>query len=1716
MKQAKTRLMAMAFVLAAVLLMVSCDGFLTDPIDGPEPEPIRSVLTDAEHETTVVVDGIIYGITEEGIFISDASDGMIFVSTDPSDLKTGDRVFVIGTFDRMDGVKPVIDRVTTFNVSGSGDPLLPETEDLEPVSIYDPTDKTDVWYDYLILTGTIAKEESSYFLEFEDTRLSFSESSSNALLDDFIGEFVELPVILADATDDRMSLLFVDDVSDIVLTVWETPVEIVQSHLDDTMVDTIQFGNLDLPLNHELITGSISWESSDESVITSEGIVKYDNDDTLATLTATLEIDGVTHTFDYDVTVVGMGDYRMLDDYENELFDMIETYPDIADLHIYGYSFWGRPLYALEISSALGVDDGRPEHVHAASIHAREWPSGEVAMDLAWHLLEHYGSDDRITDLVDDVRIWILPVTNPDGFLKTVELRETEWEPYAAGMWRKNVSPNADGSIGTDLNRNFSYNYGLDGSGNTTSITYWGESPMSEIENVAYDDFFSSRDVISVVHGHTYLEVIYVDQNHQLSLDIAKDMQAINGYEPRGGLTGGSQDQNTAGLYNALSWTIEYGKEFIPPYEGYPGPGLKVGAFDEVFEAFTMKYSVFLEEDITGNLVYGEYGHAYQIPDEADGNIVLIRRGDGLTYQTKVENAMEKGAKAVIVFNDEPSVMRLPNVDDGDVPPIPVMYMSGEVGEMLVEAYLDDQDMQAELIAHYFQQDSQKRVFERNLEPLLIAIDAARDHASVVTGQLVDRETGATLSGRITKENDYVAPFGGIFEGDYMRHEHHTAIDVQNGSFTWHMTPSDQRELKAAPYLFTAHVDGYHPLIKTLTIDDFNQTHDLTFELVPLGEPVPDDYDDYLQDLATWTEWLIAKIPEQPTQDDRIYVRLAQDAIDRFIDFGGNTTLLANFPDFESAQNAISDLEDAMITEIEDGLNALPDDITSDNQAEILEIRAWVTEAETQGIDIGLDLTPLLDAEEALRVYFTENYETESALTLTPVNHNNTWLTDFENRWDDDYTGNTVARQTFEPLRYYSVSHGSLDTNPRYMTFDITDKPYAFVEGYVGSSDRAFSTTMHPTHLRIYLDGELVYTAINEYYHPANHYRIDITGASTITFEIYAPQVNGSNYANRIAFMEPIFLIPQSSEQDQAIEAIENAIDQLPDPITLDDEDDVTSIRQMITDALSLGVIESMIANMDVLLAAESALEDLYVQERTSEIIALIDALPETITTDDRQLIWDTWKAVSEAHLFGVPFEDITNLAVLEAKENELDDAYRESYEFVSLFTLGDPGVGNRQSSWLVDYDNRWSDWETYPERTIGGLSFEPLKFYAVSHGSLDTTPRYIQYDISQKGFDFVRGYLGISDAPYNSQYPLDFVIYGDGEILYEARLDYLEAPHYYFLDVSDVTWLRFEWSAENTSPNGYANRIVFVEPTFMIALTSEVDASIDAIESAIAALPDPITLDDESDISAIRQMIVDAGPIGVTESMIGNIATLETAEKAIEDLHIAEKANEVIDIIDNLPETITLDDQDAIWNTWLAVSEAYLFGVTSDQITNLGVLEQKEQELDQIYSQTHDFVSLFTLGDPGPENRQSTWLVDYDNRWTDWETNPDRTIGGLSFEPLSFYSVAHGGLDTTPKYLQFDLSEKNFDYVRGYLGIADEPYNSLYPVDFVIYGDGEILFEARLDYLEPPYFYFLDVSDVTWLRFEWSAENTSPNGYTNRIVFVEPVFLENKESDEG
>jgi carboxypeptidase T len=187
----------------------------------------------------------------------------------------------------------------------------------------------------------------------------------------------------------------------------------------------------------------------------------------------------------------GLDHLLMSSDLSAYLDGVVAAHPQIVRKFSIGTSYEGREIWAVKISDNVALDEDEPEVVIMAQIHAREWASQSLALYIIDLLTSGYGTDSRITQIVDGTEIFIVPTLNPDG-------ADYDLGGSSTRSWRKNRQPiKGSTSIGIDLNRNFGFKWACCGGGsnNPPNDKYRGWSPWVAPEVVAYRDFVSSRVV---------------------------------------------------------------------------------------------------------------------------------------------------------------------------------------------------------------------------------------------------------------------------------------------------------------------------------------------------------------------------------------------------------------------------------------------------------------------------------------------------------------------------------------------------------------------------------------------------------------------------------------------------------------------------------------------------------------------------------------------------------------------------------------------------------------------------------------------------------------------------------------------------------------------------------------------------------------------------------------------------------------------------------------------------------------------------------------------------------------------------------------------------------------------------------------------------------------------------------------------------------------------
>jgi len=294
----------------------------------------------------------------------------------------------------------------------------------------------------------------------------------------------------------------------------------------------------------------------------------------------------------------GRTEYRRYPDYLREMDELAAQYPGLVrKFTLPKKSVMGQDIVGLEISKDVNrTDDGKPAYVVMGLHHAREWPSGEVNMEFALDLARSFGTDERVTQLLERERVFVIPVINPDGFhisREDVQPTEPQFEgtANAGSNKRKNCAANVaveegepcENRSGVDLNRNYAAYWGGNGASTFFPLDdYRGPAPWSEPETQAVHEFSQRLQITNFQTIHNVAALVLRPPGFRaqgLAPDEARmkalgdAMGAATGYSSEYGyqlyeVTGATEDWNYV-AQGAFGYTIELGPEspFQGPYQ---------------------------------------------------------------------------------------------------------------------------------------------------------------------------------------------------------------------------------------------------------------------------------------------------------------------------------------------------------------------------------------------------------------------------------------------------------------------------------------------------------------------------------------------------------------------------------------------------------------------------------------------------------------------------------------------------------------------------------------------------------------------------------------------------------------------------------------------------------------------------------------------------------------------------------------------------------------------------------------------------------------------------------------------------------------------------------------------------------------------------------------------------------------------------------------------
>ncbi|XP_077966846.1 carboxypeptidase B-like [Styela clava] len=188
--------------------------------------------------------------------------------------------------------------------------------------------------------------------------------------------------------------------------------------------------------------------------------------------------------------------YHSFSEISNWIDEFVSMNSALVGVTNIGKSYEGRDIRSVKVSTGAG----RLAFVINCGLHAREWVTPATCMyTIKLLLTSRYGIDDAVTNVMNQVDIYFIPVSNPDGY-------EYTWTTDR--MWRKTRSAaNSDcltKCYGVDPNRNWDNHWNSPGGSSTTccSDTFRGPAPFSEVEVYSQKQF-----VMGIPNVRAYIDV---------------------------------------------------------------------------------------------------------------------------------------------------------------------------------------------------------------------------------------------------------------------------------------------------------------------------------------------------------------------------------------------------------------------------------------------------------------------------------------------------------------------------------------------------------------------------------------------------------------------------------------------------------------------------------------------------------------------------------------------------------------------------------------------------------------------------------------------------------------------------------------------------------------------------------------------------------------------------------------------------------------------------------------------------------------------------------------------------------------------------------------------------------------------------------------------------------------------------------------------------------
>jgi len=310
------------------------------------------------------------------------------------------------------------------------------------------------------------------------------------------------------------------------------------------------------------------------------------------------------------ITIRNIDDWDYYPSY-NEYVDMMYQfeidYPNLCEVVSIGATNEDRELLFVHINNNLGDVENDPQFMYTATMHGDEVVGYVLMLRYIDYLLSNYPADPEVTNLVNNIDIWINPLANPDG-------------TFAAGnnsVW----GATRTNAFNIDLNRNYpDPEDGPHPDGNA-----W------QTETVAFMDFADDNNFVMSSNMHGGAEVVnypwdtwaqlaadddwwvfvsreYADVVHENSpSNYLSDFNdgITNGYAWYS-ISGGRQDYMNY-FHNCREMTLELSNNKMPPESQLPDFWeYNYRSFNKYMEQSLYGFSGVITNAATGNTVAAE------------------------------------------------------------------------------------------------------------------------------------------------------------------------------------------------------------------------------------------------------------------------------------------------------------------------------------------------------------------------------------------------------------------------------------------------------------------------------------------------------------------------------------------------------------------------------------------------------------------------------------------------------------------------------------------------------------------------------------------------------------------------------------------------------------------------------------------------------------------------------------------------------------------------------------------------------------------------------------------------------------------------------------------------------------------------------------------------------------------------------------------------------